>query len=89
MDKKQPFADTYADGLFLCYNTITTEKSNGGNIMLRFYLRIIIGIIWLVAAVVGLFTANFLMTIIGLIIGIVYLSTANNMRKKEKEKNNE
>lgn len=47
--------------------------------------RTIIGIIWLIAAVAGLFTANFLMAGVGIIAGIIYLNSANSMRKKEKE----
>ncbi len=47
--------------------------------------RTIIGIIWIIAAFAGLFTANYMMTAIGLIAGFVYLSSANSMRKKEKE----
>ena len=53
--------------------------------MRHIYTRTIIGVIWLIAAVAGLFTANFLMAVIGLIAGIVYLNSANNMRKREKE----
>ncbi len=49
------------------------------------YTRTIIGIIWFIAAVAGLFTANYMATAIGVIAGFVYLSSANNMRKKEKE----
>lgn len=47
--------------------------------------RTIIAVIWLIAAVAGLFTANYMMTVIGLIAGFVYLNSANGMRKKEKE----
>lgn len=47
--------------------------------------KTIIGIIWLVAAVAGLFSANFLMSVIGIIVGIAYLISANNTRKKEKD----
>lgn len=47
--------------------------------------RTIIGVIWLIAAIAGLFTANYMMTVIGVIAGFVYLSSANNMIKKEKE----
>ena len=46
--------------------------------------RTIIGIIWLAAAVVSLFTANYLMAVAGFIAGIVYLCSAYSMRKKEK-----
>jgi len=53
--------------------------------MKQTYIRTIIGIIWLIAAVSGLITANFLMTAIGGIIGIIYLISANNIRKKEKD----
>ena len=47
--------------------------------------RTIIAVIWFIAAVAGLFTANYMMTAVGIIAGFVYLSSANNMRKKEKE----
>ncbi len=53
--------------------------------MRHVYTRTIIGIIWLLAAAAGLFTANYIMTIIGVIAGIVYLSSANSIRKKEKD----
>ena len=42
------------------------------------------GIIWLLAAVVSLFTANYLMAVAGIVAGLVYLSSAYSMRKKEK-----
>ena len=47
--------------------------------------RTIIAVIWFIAAIAGLFTANYLMTVIGLIAGVVYLNSANSMRKKEKD----
>ncbi len=47
--------------------------------------RTIIGVIWLIAAIAGLFTANYMITVVGIIAGFVYLNSANNMRKKEKE----
>lgn len=47
--------------------------------------RTVIGIIWLAAAIVSLFTANLLMAAIGGIVGVVYLISANNMRKNEKD----
>lgn len=47
--------------------------------------RTIIGIIWLIVAGYCLFTANYLMTVIGCAAGLVYLSSAYNMRNKEKE----
>lgn len=47
-------------------------------------VRIIIGIIWLAAAVVCLFTANYLMAGAGLVAGLVYLCSAYNTMKKEK-----
>ncbi len=53
--------------------------------MRHVYTRTIIGVIWLIVGVAGLFTAEFLMACMGLIAGVVYLSSANNMRKKEKE----
>ena len=53
--------------------------------MRHVYTRTIIAVIWFIAAVAGLFTANYMMTAIGLIAGIAYLSSANSMRKKEKE----
>ncbi len=53
--------------------------------MRHVYTRTIIGIIWLIAAVAGLFTANYMMTVVGIIAGLVYLNSANNTRKKEKD----
>ena len=41
--------------------------------MRHVYTRTIIGIIWLIAAVAGLFTANFLMAGVGIVAGIIYL----------------
>jgi len=46
--------------------------------------RTIIGIIWLLAAVVSLISANYLMAGIGLVAGLVYLSSAYSMKNKEK-----
>ncbi len=45
--------------------------------------RTVIGIIWLAAAVVSLFTANYLMAGAGIIAGVIYLGSAYSMRKKE------
>lgn len=53
--------------------------------MRHFYTRTIIGIIWLIAALVSLFTANFLMAVVGVIAGVVYLSSANSLKNKEKD----
>jgi general stress protein CsbA len=53
--------------------------------MRHVYTRTIIAVIWFIAAVAGLFTANYIMTVVGLMAGFVYLSSANSMRKKEKE----
>ena len=46
--------------------------------------RTIIGIIWLAAAVVSIFSANYLMAVAGLVAGLVYLGSAYSMRNKEK-----
>ncbi|MBQ8612893.1 MAG: hypothetical protein IJ416_01600 [Ruminiclostridium sp.] len=47
--------------------------------------RTIIAVIWFIAAIAGLFTANYMMTVIGIIAGVVYLNSANSMRNKEKD----
>lgn len=46
--------------------------------------RTIIGIIWLLAAVVSLISANCLMAGAGLVAGLVYLYSAYSTMKKEK-----
>ncbi len=45
--------------------------------------RTIIGIIWILAAVVCFFTANYFMTVAGIVAGLVYLSSAYSTMKKE------
>lgn len=47
--------------------------------------RTIIAVIWFIAAIAGLFTANYMMTVIGIIAGVVYLNSVNSMRNKEKD----
>jgi len=114
-DKKLPFADISADGIFLCYYVITTkhkrkeigklrtafdsavselrnktsiaktELPKGIPFMRHAITRTIIGVIWFIAAIAGLFTANYMMTVIGLIAGFVYLNSVVSIRKKEKE----
>lgn len=46
--------------------------------------RRIIAVIWFIAAIAGLFTANYMMAVIGLITGVVYLNSANSAKNKEK-----
>ena len=48
--------------------------------------RTIIGFIWLAAAVVSLFYANYLMACAGVVAGILYLSSAYRMKNNEKGK---
>lgn len=47
--------------------------------------RTIIGIIWLAAAAVSLFTVNYLMAGVGLVAGLVYLYSAYSMKNKGKD----
>ncbi len=53
--------------------------------MKHIYTRTIIAVIWFIAAAAGLFTANYIMTVVGIIAGFVYLNSANSIRKKEKD----
>ncbi len=45
--------------------------------------RTIIGIIWILAAVASIFSANYLMAGAGIIAGLVYLFSAYNTTKKD------
>ena len=57
--------------------------------MRQFFIRLVIGIIWIVAAAVSLFSSNYTSMIMYLVLGIVFLVFAGIALKKEKNKNSE
>ena len=59
---------------------------NGGNIMRHFYFRLVLGIVWLIAAVVSGVSANIPFAALYVALGIVFLYSAYSIWKKEKDK---
>lgn len=52
--------------------------------MRHFYVRLILGIVWLIAAIVSAVTANIPFALLYAALGIVFLYSANSIWKKEK-----
>ena len=53
--------------------------------MRHFYFRLILGIVWLAAAIVSALGANVLFTALYVVLGIVFLWSAYSIWKKEKD----
>lgn len=56
--------------------------------MRHFYFRLILGIVWFVAAVISVVKANISFAVLYVILGIVFLWSAYSIWKKEKDKDN-
>ena len=56
---------------------------NGGKFMRHFYFRLFFGIVWLAVAVVSAVKANISFAALYAALGIVFLWSANSIRKKE------
>lgn len=54
--------------------------------MRHFYFRLILGIVWLVAAIVSAAGANISFAVLYVVLGIVFLWSAYLIWKKEKDK---
>ena len=52
--------------------------------MRHFYFRLLLGIVWLVAAIVSAVTANIPFAVLYVLLGIVFLYSAYSIWKKEK-----
>lgn len=53
--------------------------------MRHFYFRLILGIVWLIAAVVSVINANISFAALYIVLGIVFLWSAYSIWKKEKK----
>lgn len=53
--------------------------------MRHFYIRLVIGIVWLIAAIVNGVTANIPFALLYAVLGIVFLYSAYSTWKKEKD----
>lgn len=53
--------------------------------MRHFYFRLILGIVWLIAAVVSVVRANIPFAVLYVVLGIVFLQSAYSIRKKDKD----
>ncbi len=53
--------------------------------MRHFYFRLILGIVWLIAAVVSVINANFSFAALYVVLGVVFLWSAYSIWKKEKK----
>lgn len=54
--------------------------------MRHFYFRMVMGVIWLLAALVSLFTLNIPGAILYIVLGIVFFRSADSIRDKEKDR---
>ena len=63
---------------------VTYTKINGGNLMRHFYFRLILGIVWLAAAVVSAVGANIPFAALYVVLDIRFLWSACSIWKKEK-----
>ncbi len=54
--------------------------------MRHFYIRLVIGVVWLIAAVVSGVTANIPFAVVYVVLGIAFLYSAYTIWKKEKNK---
>lgn len=52
--------------------------------MRHFYLRLVFGIVWLIAAIVSALSSNFLFAVLYAVLGIVFLLSAHSIRNQEK-----
>lgn len=57
--------------------------------MRHFYYRLILGIIWLAAAVVSAVRSNTSFAALYVVLGIVFLWSGCSIRRKEKDKDND
>lgn len=89
MVKYQPITDIPAQQLFFHYNTDRVKFIKGGTMMHHAYIRGVIGLIWLVAAIVSKQSDNFELTIFYIILGGAFLYSAYAILKKEKNKDGE
>lgn len=53
--------------------------------MRHFYFRLILGIVWLAAAIFSVVNANILFAVLYVILGVVFLWSAFSIWKKEKK----
>ena len=76
--------------LAVCYECSYNlyPKLNGGYLMRHFYFRLILGIVWLAAAVFSVVSANIPFAIMYAVLGIVFLRSAFSIWKKEKREDN-
>ena len=65
--------------------TVTYTKINGGYLMRHFYFRLILGIVWLAAAVVSAAGANIPFAALYAVLGVVFLWSAYSIWKKDKD----
>lgn len=65
-------------------NSNLYNELNGGHLMRHFYFRLILGVVWLVAAVVSAVGANIPFAALYVVLSIVFLWSACSIRKREK-----
>lgn len=91
MVKNQPITDTSAHHPFFRYDIDTTKQRllKEVTFMRHVYIRGIISLIWLVAAIVSGMSGNFEMTVLYVILGGAFLYSAYSIWKKKKDKGGE
>ncbi len=87
MVKNLPIADIFAQDRFFGYDKVTTNKEplKEECKMRHVYIRGIMSLIWLAAAIVSGLSGNFEMAVLYVILGGVFLYTAYTTWKKEKD----
>ena len=85
--KNLPIADIFAEVGFLRYDKDTTDKEQfqEGNKMRHMYIRGILAVIWLAAAVVSGVVGRFEMALLYVVLGGVFFYSAYRVWKKEKD----
>ena len=66
----------------VCYDRSNTHTNfNGGHLMRHFYFRLIFGIVWLIAAVISVVSANIPFAVLYVVLDIVFLWSAHSIWK--------
>ncbi len=71
--------------VFYGHSSYLHTDLNGGYFMRHFYVRLVLGIVWLAAAVVSTVGLNITFAALYVVLGIVFLWSAYSIRKQEKE----
>ena len=86
-DKKRPITDIEAQELFSLYDVPVNKIYEFWRYVMRHMLmRLVIGLVWIVAAVISIVKLNFSMAICSGIVGIFFLYNAYSIWRKREGK---